>query len=83
MYVPIGRDRSQQPRCKGQSQRPKVTFPPEEAPRHRISLTLSATNVSNRVNRTVVSGALTSPLFGQAVAANLPRCLYLGINTNF
>jgi hypothetical protein len=62
---------------------PKAALPPEEAPRHRFSLNVSATNVWNRVNRTVVSGVLTSPFFGQAVGANQPRRVYVNIMTVF
>jgi len=39
------------------------------------------TNVWNRVNRTGVSGVLTSPYFGQAISASQPRRVYVGVTT--
>jgi hypothetical protein len=62
---------------------PRYTFAPDKPPRRRVQLALSASNVWNRVNRTVISGVLSSPFFGQAVSAAPPRRVYIGINTTF
>jgi hypothetical protein len=57
---------------------PKSPAPPGTQPARRIMLLVQANNVWNRVNRTAVSGVLTSPYFGQAIAAGQPRRLYVG-----
>jgi len=55
--------------------------PPETPPKYRMQIWIEADNLWNRVNRTVTSGVLTSPYFGQAIAASQPRRLYFGIST--
>jgi hypothetical protein len=45
-----------------------------------MQIWIQADNIWNRVNRTVISGVLTSPYFGQAIAASQPRRLYFGIS---
>jgi hypothetical protein len=57
---------------------PKSPAPPGAQPARRITLLVQANNVWNRVNRTAISGVLTSPYFGQAIAAGQPRRLYVG-----
>ncbi len=59
---------------------PKGAAPPETPPKYRIQIWIEADNLWNRVNRTVISGVLTSPYFGQAIAASQPRRLYFGIS---
>ncbi len=59
---------------------PEPVAPPGTQPAHRMQIWVEADNVWNRVNRTVVSGVLTSPYFGQAIAASQPRRLYFGIS---
>jgi hypothetical protein len=60
---------------------PRVPGPPAPARTRRVTLSLSVTNVWNRVNRTAVSGVLTSPYFGQAISASQPRRVYVGVTT--
>jgi len=59
---------------------PKGVAAPGTQPKYRMQIWIEADNVWNRVNRTVVSGVLTSPYFGQAIAASQPRRLYFGIS---
>src|SRR5262249_32857420 len=59
---------------------PKGVAPPGTQPKRRMQIWIEADNLWNRVNRTVVSGVLTSPYFGQAIAASQPRRLYFGIS---
>jgi hypothetical protein len=60
---------------------PRVSGPTTPAPTRRVTLQLNVTNVWNRVNRTAVSGVLTSPYFGQAINASQPRRVYVGVST--
>jgi hypothetical protein len=60
---------------------PRVSGPTTPAPTRRVTLQLNVTNVWNRVNRTAVSGVLTSPYFGQAISASQPRRVYVGVST--
>jgi len=60
---------------------PKGVAPPGTQPKRRIQVWIEADNLWNRVNRTVISGVVTSPYFGQAIAASQPRRLYFGIST--
>jgi hypothetical protein len=46
-----------------------------------MQIWMQADNIWNRVNRTTISGVLTSPYFGQAIAASQPRRLYFGVST--
>lgn len=48
-----------------------------------LNLSLSAFNVFNRVNRGVPIGNLSSPFFGQAISADSPRQLQLGLRFEF
>jgi len=45
-----------------------------------VQIWVEADNLWNRVNRTVISGVVTSPYFGQAIAASQPRRLYFGVS---
>ncbi len=60
---------------------PKGVAPPGTPPKYRMQIWIEADNLWNRVNRTMISGVLTSPYFGQAIAASQPRRLYFGIST--
>ena len=51
--------------------------------RRSISLYLQAYNALNRVNPSSYVGIVTSPLFGQAVAASPPRRFEMGANLSF
>ena len=51
--------------------------------RRNVSLYLQAYNVLNRVNPSSYVGIMTSPLFGQAVAASPPRRFEVGANLSF
>jgi hypothetical protein len=51
--------------------------------RRNVSLYLQAYNVLNRVNPSSYVGIVTSPLFGQAVAASPPRRFEVGANLSF
>jgi hypothetical protein len=62
---------------------PHFTLAPDKPPARRLAVGVSATNGWNHVNRTVISGVLTSPFFGQAVSANQPRRVYVNITTVF
>ena len=59
---------------------PKGVAPPGAQPAHRLQIWIEADNIWNRVNRTVISGVITSPYFGQAIAASQPRRVYFGIS---
>jgi hypothetical protein len=59
---------------------PKGVAPPGTAPARRMQVWVQADNIWNRVNRTAISGVLTSPYFGQAIAAGQSRRLYFGIS---
>ena len=59
---------------------PKGVAPPGMQPKHRLQIWVEGDNLWNRVNRINVSGVLTSPYFGQAIAASQPRRLYFGIS---
>jgi hypothetical protein len=60
---------------------PKGVAPPGTPAKYRMQIWIEGDNLWNRVNRTVISGVLTSPYFGQAIAASQPRRLYFGIST--
>jgi hypothetical protein len=60
---------------------PKGVAPPGTAPKRRLQIWIEGDNLWNRVNRTAISGVLTSPYFGQAIAASQPRRLYFGVST--
>jgi hypothetical protein len=49
----------------------------------RVTLALDAFNVANRVNYVTYVGVLTSPFFGQPVAAKPPRRLQLSARFTF
>lgn len=59
---------------------PKGVAPPGTAPARRMQIWIQADNIWNHVNRTAISGVLTSPYFGQAIAASQPRRLYFGVS---
>jgi hypothetical protein len=59
---------------------PKGVAPPGTQPKYRMQIWVEADNLWNRVNRTVISGVVTSPYFGQAIAASQPRRLYFGVS---
>jgi hypothetical protein len=59
---------------------PKGVAPPGTPPKYRMQIWIEADNLFNRVNRTAISGVLTSPYFGQAIAASQPRRLYFGVS---
>jgi hypothetical protein len=58
---------------------PRGVAPPGTQPTRRLQVWIEADNIWNRVNRTVISGVITSPYFGQAIAASQPRRLYFGV----
>jgi hypothetical protein len=60
---------------------PKGVTPPGTPGKYRVQIWIEGDNLWNRVNRTVISGVLTSPYFGQAIAASQPRRLYFGVST--
>ncbi len=60
---------------------PKSVAPSGTPAKHRMQIWIEGDNLWNRVNRTVISGVLTSPYFGQAIAASQPRRLYFGVST--
>ena len=60
---------------------PKGVAPPGTPAKYRVQIWVEGDNLWNRVNRTLISGVLTSPYFGQAIAASQPRRLYFGIST--
>jgi hypothetical protein len=60
---------------------PKGVAPPGTPSKYRMQIWIEGDNLWNRVNRTVISGVLTSPYFGQAIAASQPRRLYFGVST--
>ena len=60
---------------------PKGVAPPGTQPKYRMQIWIEGDNLWNRVNRTAISSVLTSPYFGQAIAASQPRRLYFGIST--
>ena len=60
---------------------PKGVAPPGTPSKYRMQIWVEGDNLWNRVNRTVISGVLTSPYFGQAIAASQPRRLYFGVST--
>ena len=60
---------------------PKGVAPPGTPAKYRVQIWIEGDNLWNRVNRTVISGVLTSPYFGQAIAASQPRRLYFGVST--
>ena len=49
----------------------------------RIEGLFEAFNLTNHTNAVLFSGVLTSPFFGQAVAASAPRRLELGARLSF
>jgi hypothetical protein len=51
--------------------------------RYRLELYISGQNLLNRVNYTAYSFVMTSPFFGQPVAASLPRKLQVGMRFGF
>jgi hypothetical protein len=59
---------------------PQGVAPPGTPAKYRMQIWIEADNVWNRVNRTIVSGVVTSPYFGQAIAASQPRRLYFGVS---
>ena len=60
---------------------PKGAGPQATPSKYRVQIWIEGDNLWNRVNRTVISGVLTSPYFGQAIAASQPRRLYFGVST--
>jgi len=60
---------------------PKGVAPPGTPSKYRVQIWIEGDNLWNRVNRTTISGVLTSPYFGQAIAASQPRRLYFGVST--
>lgn len=68
----------------GSDVNPLADMPAGEA-RSRYSLEFSAQafNVTNHTNATLISGVLSSPFFGQAVAASSPRRVELGVKLAF
>lgn len=60
---------------------PRGVAPPGTPSKYRMQIWIEGDNLWNRVNRTVISGVLTSPYFGQAIAASQPRRLYFGVST--
>jgi hypothetical protein len=60
---------------------PKGVAPPGTPSKYRVQIWIEGDNLWNRVNRTAISGVLTSPYFGQAIAASQPRRLYFGVST--
>jgi hypothetical protein len=60
---------------------PKGVAPPGTPAKYRMQIWIEGDNLWNRVNRTTISGVLTSPYFGQAIAASQPRRLYFGVST--
>jgi hypothetical protein len=60
---------------------PKGVAPPGTPAKYRVQIWIEGDNLWNRVNRTAISGVLTSPYFGQAIAASQPRRLYFGVST--
>jgi hypothetical protein len=61
---------------------PRGVAPPGTPPARRLQIWIEADNLWNRVNRTVISGVITSPYFGQAIAASQPRRLYFGVSAS-
>jgi hypothetical protein len=59
---------------------PKGVAPPGTQAKYRLQIWVEGDNLWNRVNRTVISGVITSPYFGQAIAASQPRRLYFGVS---
>jgi hypothetical protein len=60
---------------------PKGVAPPGTPPVRRMQVWIQADNIWNRVNRAaIIRGVLTSPDFGQAIAAGQPRRLYFGVS---
>jgi hypothetical protein len=51
--------------------------------RYRLEVYISGQNLLNRVNYTAYSFVMTSPLFGQPVAASQPRKLQVGMRFGF
>lgn len=51
--------------------------------RYRLEFYVSAQNVLNRANYTAYSYVMTSPFFGRAIAASLPRKLQMGVRFGF
>jgi hypothetical protein len=60
---------------------PKGVAPPGVQAKYRMQIWIEGDNLWNRVNRNMISGVLTSPYFGQAIAASQPRRLYFGVST--
>ncbi len=60
---------------------PKGVGPSGTPAKYRVQIWIEGDNLWNRVNRIAVAGVLTSPYFGQAIAASQPRRLYFGIST--
>ena len=60
---------------------PRGVAPPGTPAKYRMQIWIEGDNLLNRVNRTVISGVLTSPYFGQAIAASSPRRLYFGVSS--
>jgi hypothetical protein len=54
-----------------------------EDKRYRLELYVSGQNLLNRVNFTAYSFVLTSPFYGQPVAASQPRKLQVGARLGF
>jgi hypothetical protein len=61
---------------------PRGAAPPRVPAKYRVQIWIESDNLWNRVNRNLVSGVLTSPYFGQAIAATQPRRMYFGISTS-
>jgi hypothetical protein len=60
---------------------PKGVAPGGTPAKYRMQIWIEGDNLWNRVNRVAISGVLTSPYFGQAIAASQPRRLYFGVST--
>jgi hypothetical protein len=54
-----------------------------EDKRYRLEVYISGQNLLNRVNFTAYSFVMTSPFFGQPVAAAQPRKLQVGVRFGF
>ena len=59
------------------------TFDVNSKKRFSLRFYAAATNVFNQTNRQSFIGVLTSPLFGQAIAADQPRRVELGMRFSF
>jgi hypothetical protein len=51
--------------------------------KYRLEFYLQAFNLLNHTNLGVFSGVMTSPFFGQATSAQMPRRMEVGMRLNF